>query len=251
MSNPAALGLGLANPANATLQVAVTVYDVLNPAIFSSTVAVDGGAGDTDGLLNNQVLLGNNFQPIPGYVVQGSFHTSFSPALALLTSGSSSVTNNTGSTVRAYVAVGDTDFAPAKYSWQTTGSGTFVNAIGSTMYNAFYDDPANAQGADVAFADVADFVLNSPNLTPGNLIDTFSFAPITPLDSYSFDQTGLLAVPDLADFGMTMLFDFTLVNGGQLTSRGQSLLKIPEPASMLLLGVGLLGLAATRRRQLV
>jgi hypothetical protein len=243
-----ALAVVLSTPAHALLQIGVNVYDTANTATFISQVIVDGGAGDTDGLVNNQILLGNNFTPLPGFVVQGSFHTSKAGGANLLTSGSSSVTNNNASTYRAFVAVGDTDFTPPANRVAVTGSGTFTGANGSTMALRYYDDPQNAQGADVAFVDFNDFNTNFALLTPGNLVALFSTTAVGSLDSYSFNQ-GNIAVSDLDPFSMTLLFDFTLTgNGGQLTSRGQSMLKtVPEPATMLLLGLGLIGLAGVRR----
>ena len=71
-----ALALVVSTPAHALLEIAVNVWDTANTATFYSNVIVDGGVGDTDGVVNNQILLGNSFTPVPGFVVQGSFHTS-------------------------------------------------------------------------------------------------------------------------------------------------------------------------------
>lgn len=242
-----ALALVLSTPAQATLQIGVSVYDTVNVATGYSTVIVDNGIGDFDPAVG-QIALGNNFQPIPNFIVQGSFHTSKLGGLNLLTSGSSTVTNNRANTVRAYVAVGDTDYTPPALIASVTGSGTFTNAIGSTMYMGYYDDPANVQGANIAFVDLNDFLANAWKLTPGNLIASYNFASTLALDSYSFNQ-GKIPVLDPDRFSMTLLFDFNLTSNGILVSRGQSMEKVvPIPGAVWLLGSGLLGLIGLKRK---
>lgn len=243
-----ALALLLSTPALALLQIDLNVWDTANTAIFTSQLIKDGGPGDTDGVVNNQILLGNSFTPLPGFVVEGSFHTSKLGGLNILTSGSSTVTNNNADTYRAVVAVTDTDFRPPATRAMVTGSGTWVMANGSTITLSYYDDPANKNGPAAPFANFAAFQAGLASLTPGNQVATFTDNAVGPIDSYSFNQ-GNIGVSDLSAFSMTLLFDFRLTgSGSQLTSRGQAMQKtLPEPVSILLLGLGLVGLAGVRR----
>jgi hypothetical protein len=235
-------------PVGAALQVDITVDDPTTIGIDYHTVIVDGGPGDTDGVVNGQVLLGNNFQPITGFIVQGSFHTSTHAPFGssnVLTSGSSAVTNTRASPTHATVAVSDTDFEPRAWVAGVTGSGTFTGAIGSTMTNNWYDDPANVQGANTDDGNPIPPDVGGV-LTPGNQIDSFSFTAMTIVDSYSYNNPSIV-VSDVDPYSMTLYFDFTLTPNGQLTSRGQVEAKehvVPEfptlaiPAAMV---IGLLG----------
>lgn len=245
-----ALALLLSTPGQASLQIGITVYDVANPGTGYSNVIVDNDPNDFDPAVG-AISLGNNFTPIPGFVVQGSYHTSKLGGLSLLTSGSSTVTNGRATTTRAYVAVGDTDFTPPADFVEVTGSGTFTNAVGSSITLSYYDDPANGQGANLAFANLADFQANSWKLTPGNLVDSYSYASALLVDSFSYNSgKNALVVPDVNPYSMTLLFDFNLTASGMLTSRGQSMEKspVPLPGAVWLLGSGLLGLLGLRSR---
>jgi len=234
-----ALALVLPAPVSAILQIDIFVEDSVNTGINYHHVIVDGGVGDTDSVVNNQINLGNNFQPIPNFIVQGSFHTSKPGGLNLITSGSSSVNNNRNTPTHARVAVSDTDFKPPAKVAEVTGSGTFTVASGSAIHLQYYDDPANVQGANSLVG----------VLTPGDKIATFDYTATKSQDSFSYNQDNI-AVSDLDPYSMTLYFDFTLTPGGQITSRGQSMIKpiapVPEfpsaalPAAMV---IGLLGVA--------
>jgi len=250
-----AVVLILPNPVSATLQIAVTAYDTTNTADFSSNVIVDNGPGDTN--LNPGVIkLADGFEPIPDLVVQGSVHSStHGISYNLLKSSSLTVTNEKTAPARAYVAVSDTDFEPRATLADVTGSGTFVEAGGSTFYMSYWNDPANGQGANNVFSNYADFAANAGQLTPGSKVNEFGpFTAGAGLDSFDNDLDDI-SVSDTKQYSMTLLFDFTLTPDGTLETRSQAMVKnivaTPEfpslalPAGMI---IGLLGAVLFVRR---
>jgi hypothetical protein len=238
--------LVLATPVAAKLQVAITVYDTTDTNIFYNEVIEDGDVEDADHIVNNEIDINSPFEPIPGFSVQGSFSTSKSGGLSLITTAESTVKNNRATATRAYVAVSDTDFNPTASLASATSSGTFTAAVGSIMYNSFYDDPLNNQGADYDASDYADFNANILSLTPGNKIDDFAFTSSAPtLDSFSHN-THDIVVSDPNPYSMTMVFDYTLTPNGQLSAHAQSMAKnqtsVPEFPSLALPAAMVFGL---------
>jgi hypothetical protein len=230
-------------PANAVLQLSFTATDTTTLATNSQTF-VDGGFGDAsapggnttpDGILT----LANGRVILPGVTVNGSTSEALgtpplASAITVLSSGSSSITNNTADTVHIVVAVSATDFNAGRVSDSVTGSGTFQLSNGSSISLGWYDDPTNVQGA------------NNSTDHPGNLIDTFTFVSTSTLDSFAVND-GPFTVSDPNPFSMTLTFDFTLLPGGSLISRGQSEIKeVPEPFSLAIMGSGLIALTSLR-----
>ena len=241
---PAALaaalcGLGAVTGAQATLIIS---YTATAGALTNSVTCVDNNAAcDTDPTVD-RIVLANGTSPLPGLLVNGSTHYSTTAGgMNLISSGSSSIFWTGPGTVSLNVSVSDTDFIGPSFVVETTGSGTFTTAQGSTINLGWYNDPLNRQGADTSTD------------RPGNLVDSFAFIAPDASQSFSHNFSGPLAFPDLGPFSMTLGFDFTLISGGVLTSRGMTELKpvgkVPEPGTLALLGFGLAGLAFTRRRK--
>ena len=238
----AVVGTATAGRAEAALILAASAGGVDICSVDNNAFVCTWGAQvlDVDPTLGT-LALGDTTTPINvgGLLVLGSVHTaSFGAGLNLLDSSSLEVTNPTGAPISASVSVGATDFVGPVTEAFTTGSGTWVGANGSNILLTWYNDPANAQGAE------------APGDRPGLLLDSFAYLAVGPLDSFSHSG-GPFPVADPAAFSMTLGFDFTLAAGGALLSRGQAELKpvAPEPLTLTLLAMGLGGLAIKRRRE--
>jgi hypothetical protein len=218
-------------PAHATLQI---IADVSGTFVS----CVDQAACDSNLTVG---IIQTASQIINGVLVNGSIQTSTgtpaNPGPDVLNTSSLSIINTTGITKSVTVAVSDTDFTGPVASFQTAGSGTWQNAIGSTITLNWFDDPNNGQGADL------------PTDTPGNLIHTFTNTATTTVDAFSDDFVGI--VSDSGPFSMTEQAVFTLTPFGQLINRGQTEIKlaVPEPSTwaMMLLGFAGLGYAGFRK----
>ena len=233
LSGLAAAGLmaAVSTPAHAVLQIAADVSGAtffcadntgcdLNPAVGVLQLA--------NGTLNGVAVNGS---------IQASTGTPANPGQDLIDTSSLSIINNSGATRVVTIAVGDTDFSAPVTSFDITGSGTWVKAGGSSLLLKYYDDPANAQGADNAFD------------APGTLLGSFTSTGSGPLKSFAFDDSG--AVNDSAPFSMTLWAQATMTSGAVLLDRGQGEAKsaVPEPSTwaMMILGFAGLGYAGYRR----
>jgi len=218
-------------PAHATLQVA---------ANFGGTtfLCVDNTACDTN-LSTGTIQIAN--QTIGGVTVNGSVQTSVgTPANPnpqdILNTSSLNLINTLGIAVLYTVTISDTNFAAPVTQFAATTAGTWQNAIGSTAQTRLWADATNQQGAD------------SINDTPGILLDNFTSTALLSADSYSHNASGVFN--SAAPFSITEQVTGSLSANAQLINRGQTAIleNVPEPASMTILGVGLLALAAFRRK---
>jgi hypothetical protein len=231
LSGMAAAGLmaAVSAPAHATLQIAIEVNG-------STFFCADNTSCDTNSATG---VLQIGDQLLDGVLVQGSIQlstgTPANPGQDLIDTSSLSIVNLSGATRTAEVAISDTDFSARVKSFHLTGSGTWVNAGGSSITLGWYDDPANAQGANLG--------PGGEPTTPGNLLGTFTSAGTNPLHSFSTDQIG--PVSDSAPFSMTLWSDGTLTPGAALLNRGQGEVKvamIPEPSTWAMIALGFAGL---------
>jgi hypothetical protein len=237
---PVALGslVAAAVPgANATLMLAATVNGI---SVCASDQNVGCGFGaallDSNPSVNQLGLGGaGSSLNIAGVEVFGSLSTAtYGPPTNILNSSSLQIINTNNFAVDILVTVSATDYVPPSVTAFTSASGTFQNVGGATIDLRWWNDPANQQGAEAA------------NDTPGDLLDFFSFVSTFAPQSFAHNG-GPFNVVDLLPYSMTLQFDLTLPANAQLISRGQTINKdvaeVPEPASMLLFGTGLLLLA--------
>ena len=234
LSGLTAAGLiaGITGPGYAALQFALDVSG-------TTFECVDGGACDTNpavGVIQLAPFTLNGVF-INGETITASGTLTTPGSLAFLNVSNLAVVNKTGVSKTVNAVVSDADFVGPVNSWASAGSGTWQSAKGSHITLNWWDDPANALGA------------NSVTDTPGVLIDTFSNMATSVVQGFGTSRSG--AASDGGLFSMTEQADYTLTAHGELLNRGETEVKtpIPEPSTwaMMLLGLAALGYVGFRR----
>jgi hypothetical protein len=249
--------LTLAPRADAGLQAALSLDGGASLLACDQNVCAGGDAptfSDADPTVGVLSTLPAMIGPISAsFAIQTSVKSAAPGGLNTLSTAGTVVQNTDTVGHAIQLTIGDINFLGPANTFTATGSGTWVDQTlpaefgGTTITMEWWNDPANAQGAEFA-GDTPGLLVNSASHAPADGTANQSFGgPSSP-----FNVSG--SVLDPANFSMTLDNALVLGPGIRLESLGQALSKeqlavVRNPASALLVGPGMLSILAVGRRR--
>lgn len=206
----------------ASVAHAVPTITISSPGDIDIVVG-DGGIGDDDGVADGKIEFSESIS---------SFNFVGSTAFTKPFLGTDALQIDTAFTAVS-LGAGDVTITFSETDFDVTGSPTFISTIGGTTegavtYTTFVDDSNAINGMATQVGDVTPLV--------------------GPLGNFSGADTGTATVS--TPFSMTQVINISHTGTGitDITT-GNANLRVPVPATLGLLGVGLLGLGWLGRRR--